>query len=474
MTFKRMRWLAAAGAALLLPCLAAAEEVVWRAARTPPPAPTAPRAPVATLGRPVPLPPAEPAPAAYTLAAAPAGRPARIASCGGGAVVRCQMADPPAEPTQEGVTTAMGVEGQPDTASLVPTTALSPLVPTTGPAVGTAPAQPVGVEEPSLHTAAGPTDPPPPPAPDVLPVATDHSVAPTFWEKCRGWLNWNQPGSTNGRHSFQSDTCFNGIVSPLSNPFFFEDPRSLTEVRPIFMYQGVPSKSPYPGGDAYFFGTQARVAFTEQFSVVLNELGVVSLDPNNTANYSNHTGFAEVKIGPKFTFVRSDSTGTVAAAGLTFELPVGSARVYQDTGTLGLDPYVTVAQTFGKLPNGYGSFDFIGELGYSFATDSERSEFLHMSLHLDYNFANRVYPLVELNWLHYTSAGKNDSLGYEGADLINFGSSTRDGQNFVDVAVGARYRFTDNIFGGTAVEFPLSAERGYEKYRLTFDVIFRY
>ena len=35
---------------------------------------------------------------------------------------------------------------------------------------------------------------------------------------------------------FKSDHVFDGFISPVTNPFLFEDPRSLTEVRPIFMY----------------------------------------------------------------------------------------------------------------------------------------------------------------------------------------------------------------------------------------------
>ena len=37
-----------------------------------------------------------------------------------------------------------------------------------------------------------------------------------------------------GRNMFQSDPEFTYFASPVTNPFFFEDPRSLTEVRPIW------------------------------------------------------------------------------------------------------------------------------------------------------------------------------------------------------------------------------------------------
>jgi hypothetical protein len=316
-------------------------------------------------------------------------------------------------------------------------------------------------------------------SPDTIPgVATDRPVAPTFWEKCKGWLEWGDKGSATGRCTFQSDTCFNGLISPVSNPFFFEDPRSLTELRPIFMYQSVPSSNPlFRGGSAYFFGTQARVAFTDRFSLVMNELGFVSLSPSNPSPpITNSTDFAEVKIGPKYTFLRNGASGTVGAVGLTFEIPTGDRSVFQNTGTLGLDPYLTIGQTFGKLPNGFGSLNLLGEIGYSFATDSQRSEFFHGSLHLDYNIANSntFYPLIEMNWLHYTGSGRSTNLGFEGADLVNFGSRTRAGDDYFNIAIGGRYRFSEHVFAGAAVEIPLSRERGLSDYRLTLDMIIRY
>ena len=53
---------------------------------------------------------------------------------------------------------------------------------------------------------------------------------------------------------FRSDHCFDQFSSPISNPFLFEDPRALTEVRPIFMWQTTPSGNPrYRGGNVEFF-----------------------------------------------------------------------------------------------------------------------------------------------------------------------------------------------------------------------------
>ena len=70
--------------------------------------------------------------------------------------------------------------------------------------------------------------------------AIDKPLKRPFWER------WGLSGagggysSSGGNYSWlQSDHCFDdlGLISPVSNPFLFEDPRALTELRPIFMYQ---------------------------------------------------------------------------------------------------------------------------------------------------------------------------------------------------------------------------------------------
>ena len=117
---------------------------------------------------------------------------------------------------------------------------------------------------------------------------------------------------------------------------------------------------------------------------------------------------------------RLQTSGTVAAGGVIFEIPTGSDKVFQNTGTLSIDPYLSLGQTFGRLPSGYGSFNFLGTLGYSLSVDDKRSEFFWTNLHLDYNVANlnTFFPLIEMNWMHYTRTGSNGNFGTEGADLF--------------------------------------------------------
>jgi hypothetical protein len=413
-------WALALGAALGFSVShAGAQQAAWRPATTVTPPAAAPSGPAATIGRPIPI-----------VESSPSTLP-------------------------------------PSDSNLTPVSHADPIPPTWS-------------EEVIIRTQGeGPPPVPPSGAPPAGPYLdpTVNTDVPLNGGGIGGF--WNNSGNWYGKRcSFQSDHCFDVMISPVANPFFFEDPRSLTEVRPIFIYQSAPNSTPvFAGGHSEFFGLQARVALTDKWSIVMNKLGFVSLHPNDPMDgVSSQTGFAEVDIGPKWTFFRNESTGTLLATGLTFQIPTGSAAA-QNTGTLGLVPYITFAQNFGRnWLQSYGSFNFMAEAGYNFAVDDKRSEYFQGSLHLDYDVANlhRIYPLIELNWFHLTKRGDERPLTFEGADLVNFGSQDVEKRDLVTLDVGARYKIREWLQLGGAVEFPVSSYKGISDFRLTFDVIIRY
>jgi hypothetical protein len=430
MTATRSCWVLTLAAALLAGIPARAEDLVWRAAPalSPPdaaaPAPAEPEVVSAVLDRPV-----------------PEGEPA-----------------PPSSFKDR----------------LFPTTYRAPPDPDPPPSV--ARGQPPDTVAPPVS--GGP--PPLPPPEGNQGVILDRPLGHNFWDKCKGFFTeGGERASATGRCCFQSDPCFPSLASPVTNPFLFEDPRALTEVRPLWFIQGLPGSSIPGGGFSGFFGTQARLALTERWSFVLNELGFVYLEPNTPPpGFADATAFAQLSMGPKWTFLRCPDTGTVAAAGVFFQIPAGSGRVFQDVGTLSMVPYLTVGQNFGRLPQGFGSFNAIATTGYSFSVNDARSEFFYLSTHLDYDVANlhRLWPLIELNWYHYTRAGNGPPLGFEGTDLVDFGSSAPGKRDFATIGPGVRYKFgfCENLQTGLAVEFPLTSQRELTTYRITWDIIFRF
>ena len=281
-------------------------------------------------------------------------------------------------------------------------------------------------------------------------------------------------GSRNGDFC-RSDHLFDGFISPVSNPFLFEDPRALTELRPIFIYQKVPTtQADFRGGHIAFFGTQARVAFTDRWSLVLNKLGGISVTPGDGSPFKSQTGLAEIWLGPKFTFYRGEENGAVAAGGLQFQFPIGSQNAFQNNGSLSLVPYVSYGQNFLRDFR-LGSFNVLGSTGYQFSTSKARSDYYYLSGHLDFDINNlhRFYPLIELNWILNTSNGNSTLIGAEGRDLINFGGQAK-GSGLLTGAIGGRVKITESAQFGAAIEFPIAGRKDLDRYRFTLDFILRY
>ena len=323
--------------------------------------------------------------------------------------------------------------------------------------------------------------PPPPPAfgapPPAYPGAGNPIPPPpaAFGGGGPGLMGCEWLGCTTGcgRKMFQSDPCFEKFISPVTNPFLFEDPRSLTEVRTVFMYQRTPgSNSIYDGGNMWFLGAQGRLAITERLSLVVHKLGYIWNDPKNDVGaFQTHTGFAELWLGPKLTFWRNERTGLVAAAGVNMQIPCGAQDVFQNTGSLSVTPYLSVGKNFLK------DFHFQSTTGFAIG-DNARTDYFFSSYHLSYDVGglHRFYPLIELNWFHYYKNGGTIPINFEGRDLINFGAQSISGQNSLTLAPGMRYKIggNDNMQFGFALEFPLIKTPDLLDFRLTMDFILRY
>jgi hypothetical protein len=275
-----------------------------------------------------------------------------------------------------------------------------------------------------------------------------------------------------GRKLFESDHCFDNLMSPVTNPFLFEDPRSLTEVRPIFIYQLTPDSNPiYSGGNLWYFGTQARLAITDRLSLVMNKLGWIWSDPNFPPGgvFAPHVGFSEFWIGPKLTIIRNDLSGTLLAAGATFQIPTGASDVFQDTGSISVVPYISFGQNF------FRDLYFLTTAGYAIG-DNPRSDYFYSSFHLSWDVGglHKIFPLVEMHWFSYTKSGDTLPITFEGRDLINFGATSISGKNSLTLAFGGRYKFNDHVLAGAALEFPLISSPDLLDFRFTTDLIVRY
>ena len=273
---------------------------------------------------------------------------------------------------------------------------------------------------------------------------------------------------------FCSDQDFETFISPVTNPFLFEDPRSVSEVRGLGIYQRIPSAQPdFQGGSLWFAGVRGSLAITNRLSVTINKVGLSGVSSSGDSTVGSHAGLSELWLGPKVTIVRDVDSGTLLAAGLQFQLPIGSSEVFQNTGKLSLVPYVSAGQSF--LKSRFGSFNTLANAGYSYSTNGQRSDYFYASGHLSFDVGNRqkLFPLAELNWFHYTTDGNSQSFAGEGRDLANFGTLAK-GSSLLTGALGARYRLSKRVEFGGAVELPIAGNRDFFRYRLLLDVSLRF
>jgi hypothetical protein len=261
-----------------------------------------------------------------------------------------------------------------------------------------------------------------------------------------------------------SDPCFSEFISPITNPTFFEDPRTLTELRFIYARHKVPADA--LGGTANAFLLQARAALTENLSVIATKDGFVT-----STNPLIDDGWLDVAAGLKYNLFSDAETQELLSAGVTFELPVGSRAAQQGNGDGLFHLFLTGGTEFGNNNH------WISGSGFLLPADrSAESTIWYWSNHFDRKLGgSNWYALAEVNWFHYLGAGDAFDLApIEGGDLFNLGTVGVAGNDIVTGALGAKYKPSSHLELGAAIEFPVTERRDVLDNRLYFDCIVRY
>jgi hypothetical protein len=261
-----------------------------------------------------------------------------------------------------------------------------------------------------------------------------------------------------------SDHCFDRFVSPLSNPFFFEDPRSLTEARGIFLDNSLPAS--VGGSDAQVWAAQFRGRLTDRWSVIAPRLGYLQV---NQAGGGAPMGFASAPIGLKYNFIRDVEGQFLVSAGLTYFIP-GSQRAFASFGNGDYHIFLTA----GKQIFDWGHW--VSGSGFRIPGDSNfGTQLWYWSNQWDYELPGHFYPLVGVNWFHWIrNAGNNFTNGITGLDLLNLPTSGVAGTNVVTGVVGAKWKPSGNFELGTGFEFPVTDRTDILRNRVYADVIIRY
>lgn len=261
----------------------------------------------------------------------------------------------------------------------------------------------------------------------------------------------------------KSDHCFDDFISPMTNPVFFEDPRTLTEARAIFANHSVPNS--LGGGNAQLYAMQLRAALSEDLSIIATKDGFLVSDNPLIAD-----GWMDVSAGLKLNVYKDYQSQTLASVGATYEIPMGSTRTLQGNGEGEFHFFGSGATEF------LDDFHYITGTGLRLPVDQNaESTMIYWSNHVDRKLGKSgFYLLGETNWYHWTDDGNVFPAPVEGLDIFNFGSTGVDENDIVTGAIGVKYKPSGNMEIGLAWEAPLTSRRDILDDRITFDWIFRY
>ncbi|TVP98329.1 MAG: hypothetical protein EA381_12760 [Planctomycetaceae bacterium] len=271
----------------------------------------------------------------------------------------------------------------------------------------------------------------------------------------------------------RSERCFDDFISPVTNPLFFEDPRTLTEARFLFFHQRFPGA--LTDNSMQFYGLQARLALSDRWSLIVNQSGLISSQIDED-DWGLGSGFADMSFGLKNNFYRDPVAGRLLSAGITFAAPVGTPRSLQGNGDGEFNFFLSGGTRIGSRMH------WVSVAGLRQPTNqSEQDTIGYWSNHYDVRLPTRrpVYLFGETNWHHwYNSSGAGATPGpladYPGVDLFNLPTEGVEGVDIVTQAIGMKLIPRRRVEAGVAYEIPLTRETGLLKSRWTADLILRY
>ncbi len=287
-------------------------------------------------------------------------------------------------------------------------------------------------------------------------------VSPTDGNALRGPCGHDACGARLMGVLAPSNLQFDHFVSPMTNPFYFEDPRTLTEVRTILFRHKVPL--PVGGGNVEAAAVQLRAALTDRLSVIVTKDGFLT-----SSNSVVDDGWIDVNAGLKYNLYVNPCRRTLLSGGVTYELPVGSSRALQGNGDGMFNIFLTgTTQCWG--------WNVVATRGFLLPTNHHDESTLYFSsTHLDHRIASsNFFFVMEGSWFNYLASGDGPIAGFEGGDLFNFGARGVTGNNIVTGAFGLKYKPGPASEFGIAWEKPLSGRRDVLDNRLLLDWIVRY
>jgi len=274
-------------------------------------------------------------------------------------------------------------------------------------------------------------------------------------------------------------------IPAISNPLFNETPYITTEVRPIYIHHVIDNQhilgTSLLGGEVDLVAAEIRVALTDNLGIIATKDGFAWIDFDSTTNAAgieDDEGLANISLGLKYALWNNYEDQSILSVGVEYEPPTGGLSIdtplanpldnidLNEAGDGFINVFATGAKRFGKI-------GMQGSVGGNIAIDNDHdSSLVHYSLHVDYEFTEHIYPMLEFNGFTVVDHGSRTPLGIEGVDVFNLGCSDGCG-TVLTAAGGLRIRATDHLLLGAGIEKSIARDDLLD-WRSYFDLILHF
>jgi hypothetical protein len=195
------------------------------------------------------------------------------------------------------------------------------------------------------------------------------------------------------RRFLESDHGFPGFIGWMSNPEYNIDPRSLSQIMPLYLGAWTDKFKVLPASNWQVMGPPVSLALTERLSIGLNRGGWAVADVKG-----QREGWLDIGSYAQYTLIRDVPDQFLFTAGVQWGTPSGARQLFQGTPPDILAPYGTLGKEF-------GNFHVLLTGGYQFplGSGSPETRLFYGDLHLDVRLFGWLYPLVEFNGSYHTT-----------------------------------------------------------------------
>jgi hypothetical protein len=268
-----------------------------------------------------------------------------------------------------------------------------------------------------------------------------------------------EPGQ---RRFLESDRGFPGFIGWVSNVIYNIDPRSLSQIMPVYLGAWTDRFKVLPAGNFQVIGPAVSLALTERLSIGLNRGGWAVEDLGR-----QREGWLDIGSYAQYTLIRDVPDQFLFTAGVQWGTPSGARQIFQ-----GQPP--DIMATYGTLGKEFGNFHVLLTGGYQFplGSASRETRLFYGDLHLDVRLFGWLYPLVEFNGTYHSTTV--DLSRSPLRNFIDIGSFNAQG-NILVVAPGVNaVLIRDRLEFGGSYGTPIASQHNFNFNAFIVKMIVRF